>query len=157
MSVGVRWTSVGLSGAVRSFPLEFDCSFGDIPAVSPTEKSVGLTSPVDMHRKVTGQSPDNSSHSRAKKLAFWIGRVRQSPTGVRLENKGECKDLWNWYCWIQNFKLFNWTLRLGNYDIIYIVPKFQNGIFPRRSLSHAFYIIKMVPLDSPHFYEPNSV
>jgi len=64
---------------------------------------------------------------------------------------------WNWYCWIQNFKLFNWTLRLGKYDIINIVPKFQNGIFPRRSLSHAFYVIKMVPLDSPHFYESNSV
>jgi len=50
--------------------MEFDCSFGDIPVVSPMEKSVGLTSLVGMHRKVTGQSPDNSSHSRAKKIGI---------------------------------------------------------------------------------------
>jgi len=81
MSVGVRWTSVGLSAAVWSFLVEFDCSFGDIPVVSPPEKSIRLTSPASMHQKVTGKSPDNSSHSRAKKLAFWIGRVRQSPPG----------------------------------------------------------------------------
>jgi hypothetical protein len=93
VSVGVRWTSVGLSAAVRSFLVEFDCWFGESPTDSPAGKSVGLTSPTSMHRKVTGKSPDNSSHSRAKKLAFWIGRVRRSPTGVRPEKGGECKDL----------------------------------------------------------------
>ena len=46
-----------------------------------------------MHQKVTGKSPDNSSNSRAKKLAFWIGWVRRSPPGVRPEKGGECKDL----------------------------------------------------------------
>jgi len=64
---------------------------------------------------------------------------------------------WNWYCWNHNFKLFNWTLRLGKYDIINIVPQFQNSIFPRRSPSHVIYIMKMVPLDSPDFHESNSV
>jgi hypothetical protein len=93
VSVGVRRTSVGLSAAVRSFLVEFDCWFGESPTDSPAGKSVGLTSPTSMHRKVTGKSPDNSSHSRAKKLSFWIGRVRRSPTGVRPEKGGECKDL----------------------------------------------------------------
>ena len=46
-----------------------------------------------MHWKVTGKSPDNSSNSRAKKLAFWIGWVHQSLPGVCLEKGGECKDL----------------------------------------------------------------
>jgi len=93
VSVGVRRTSIGLSAAVRSFLVEFDCWFGESPTDSPAGKSVGLTSPTNMHRKVTGKSPDNSSHSRAKNLAFWIGRVRRSPTGVRPEKGGECKDL----------------------------------------------------------------
>ena len=54
-------------------------------------KSVGLTSPVDLHRKITRKSPENSSNSRAKKLAFWIGRVRRSPSGVCLEKGGSVK------------------------------------------------------------------
>ena len=93
VSVGVRWTSVGLSAAVRLFLVDFDCWFGNIPADSPAGKSVGLTSPASMHWKVTGKSPDNYSSSRAKNSAFWIGQVRRSPPGVRPENKGECKDL----------------------------------------------------------------
>ena len=97
VSVGVRRTSVGLSAAVWSFLVEFDCWFGESPTDSLAGKSVGLTSPTNMHRKVTGKSPDNSSHSRAKNLAFWIGRVRWSPTGVRPEKGGECKDLKIWY------------------------------------------------------------
>ena len=42
------------------------------------------------------------------------------------------------------------------YDIINIVPKFQNGIFPWRSLSHVFYVIynsRWTPVNSrwtPH-------
>ena len=113
MSVGVRWTSVGLSAAVRSFPVEFDCSFGDIPAVSPPEKSVGLTSPASMHRKVTGKSPDNSSHSRAENSEFWIGWVRWSPPGVRPENQGECKDLpVDHLNWIHLMSRQQWHLHL---------------------------------------------
>jgi len=93
VSVGVRRTSVRLSAAVRSFLVEFDCWFGESLTDSPAGKSVGLTSPTNMHRKVTRKSPDNSSHSRAKNLAFWIGRVRRSPTKVQPEKGGECKDL----------------------------------------------------------------
>jgi hypothetical protein len=37
LSVGVRWTSVGLSVIVRLFPVDFDCWFGDIPADSPLD------------------------------------------------------------------------------------------------------------------------
>jgi hypothetical protein len=81
VSVEVCRTSVGLSAAVRSFLVEFDYWFGESPTDSPAGKSVRLTSLMNMHQKVTGKSPDNSSHSRAKKLVFWIGRVRQSPTG----------------------------------------------------------------------------
>ncbi len=35
VSVGVRWTSVGLSAVVRFFLVDFDCWFGNIPADSP--------------------------------------------------------------------------------------------------------------------------
>jgi hypothetical protein len=52
--------------------VDFVCWFGNIPARLTARKSVRLTSPVSMHRKVTGKSPDNSSSSRAQKLAFWI-------------------------------------------------------------------------------------
>ena len=90
MSIGVCQTSVGLSAAVWSFLVEFDCWFGDILMDSPARKSVRLTSPAshapESHQKVTG-------HSRAKKLAFWIGQVQWSPTGVWPEKGGECKDL----------------------------------------------------------------
>ena len=55
VSVGVCWTSVGLSTVVWSFLVDFACLFGDIPVDSPVEKSVGLTSPASMHRKVTGK------------------------------------------------------------------------------------------------------
>ena len=48
-------------------------------------RTVHWKSPSDslVRQACTGQSPDNSSQSRAKKLAFWIGRVRRSPTGKR--------------------------------------------------------------------------
>ena len=99
MSVGVCWTSIGLSTAVQSFLVVFDCWFGDILADSLARKFIGLTNPMSMHQKVTGksQSLDNSSHSRAKNLAFWIGRVQQSLTKVWPEKGGECKDLFSTY------------------------------------------------------------
>ena len=37
MSAGVQWTSVRLSGAVRSFLVDFQCWFGDSPADSLLE------------------------------------------------------------------------------------------------------------------------
>ena len=55
VSVGVHWTSIGLSAVDRLFLVDFDCWSGNIPADSPAGKSIRLMSPASMHRKVTGQ------------------------------------------------------------------------------------------------------
>ena len=54
-------------------------------------RKVCWTQPV--RQACTRKSPDNSSHSRAKNLAFWIGRVQQSLPRVCPEKGGEYKDL----------------------------------------------------------------
>ena len=84
MSVGVHWTSIRLSTAVWSFLVEFNCWFGEIPPeVWPESPS---DSPV--WQACTRKLLDYSSSSRAKNLAFWIGQVQWSPTGVQLEKGG---------------------------------------------------------------------
>jgi len=55
VSVGVRWTSVGLSAAVQSFLVEFDCWFGESPTDSPLESP--SDSPVQ--QTCTGKSPES--------------------------------------------------------------------------------------------------
>ena len=124
MSIGVRWTSVRLSAAVQSFLVEFHCLLGDIPVVSLSESPSDSTSLASMHRKVTGKSPDNSSRSRAKNLAFWIGRVRWSPPGVCLEKGGSVKtsDLdafSSWSCRVLDEGVRINACRPGCFDVCY--------------------------------------